>query len=166
MKTPLQLETEAPEGWFSQYDIQVLLDAINKVPKHGLYLEIGVHKGRSLWVAKQIADPSVEIWGIDVVDDPKIPGTNFIQADSQTYKWDREIDLLFIDADHSYPGCAADIAAYAPHVKPGGTILFHDCDDSGPGVEKAVKEFAAKNKLKVKIFKKFGHNTSIAGVVI
>jgi predicted O-methyltransferase YrrM len=38
----------------------------------------------------------------------------------------RTIDLLFIDADHSYEGVARDYEMYAPLVRPGGLIAFHD----------------------------------------
>lgn len=38
----------------------------------------------------------------------------------------RTIDLLFIDADHSYEGVARDYEMYAPLVGPGGLIAFHD----------------------------------------
>lgn len=37
-----------------------------------------------------------------------------------------KIDLLFIDGDHSIPGCTADFEQYAPKVAPGGLIAFHD----------------------------------------
>jgi predicted O-methyltransferase YrrM len=35
-------------------------------------------------------------------------------------------DFLFIDGDHSYEGVKADFDRYAPLVKPGGFIGFHD----------------------------------------
>lgn len=38
----------------------------------------------------------------------------------------RTVDLLFIDADHSYEAVKADYAAYAPLVRPGGCVVFHD----------------------------------------
>jgi predicted O-methyltransferase YrrM len=38
----------------------------------------------------------------------------------------RPVDLLFIDGDHSYDGVRADHRAYAPLVRPGGVIAFHD----------------------------------------
>lgn len=38
----------------------------------------------------------------------------------------RPIDLLFIDGDHSYAGVSADYSMYAPLVRPGGIIAFHD----------------------------------------
>jgi predicted O-methyltransferase YrrM len=38
----------------------------------------------------------------------------------------RPIDLLFIDADHSYAGVRTDYELYAPLVRPGGAICLHD----------------------------------------
>lgn len=35
-------------------------------------------------------------------------------------------DLIFIDGDHSYDGVKADYETYAPLVRPGGLIAFHD----------------------------------------
>lgn len=144
---PDQLEADAPEGWFSRYDIAVLAPDVAAIPENGLYLEVGVHKGRSLWVAKQVAKESVSVWGIDENLNPNIPDTYYIEGDSHTVRWTKQIDVLFIDADHSYEGCKADIAKYAPHVKEGGVILFHDCDETSPGVVRAVKEFVAAGKL-------------------
>ena len=39
---------------------------------------------------------------------------------------DASLDFVFIDADHSTPSVLADIAAWAPKVKPGGKVLGHD----------------------------------------
>lgn len=36
------------------------------------------------------------------------------------------LDVLFIDGDHTIPGVTHDYATYAPFVKPGGLIVFHD----------------------------------------
>jgi cephalosporin hydroxylase len=38
----------------------------------------------------------------------------------------RKLDLLFIDGDHTYEGVKADFEAYAPLVRSGGVIAFHD----------------------------------------
>ena len=38
----------------------------------------------------------------------------------------RPLDFLFIDGDHSYEGVARDFELYAPLVRPGGLIAFHD----------------------------------------
>lgn len=38
----------------------------------------------------------------------------------------RPIDFLFIDGDHRFPGVSRDYELYAPLVRPGGMIAFHD----------------------------------------
>ena len=48
------------------------------------------------------------------------------------------VDLVFIDGDHSYQGCSADIRAYHNKVNNGGIFSGHDIDF--PGVNRAVNE--------------------------
>jgi len=48
------------------------------------------------------------------------------------------MDLIFIDADHSYDAVKKDIIAYTPKLKKNGLLTGHDIDY--PGVNKAVKE--------------------------
>ena len=55
-------------------------------------------------------------------------------------RWPFKIDLVFIDADHAYEPCRADIAAWWPHIKPSGILCGHDFCDSFPGVIRAVQE--------------------------
>ena len=38
----------------------------------------------------------------------------------------RELDVLYLDGDHSYAGIRSDFELYSPLVKPGGFIVFHD----------------------------------------
>jgi predicted O-methyltransferase YrrM len=49
-------------------------------------------------------------------------------------------DLAFIDADHRYENCRADIRRWEPCVRQGGIVACHDYSDSFPGVVKAVNE--------------------------
>ncbi len=58
---------------------------------------------------------------------------------------DGSMDFVFLDADHSYEGVRADIAAWLPKVRKGGWIGGHDIDNPEPpfdftGVRKAVDE--------------------------
>jgi len=46
-------------------------------------------------------------------------------AEGRNWK-EGSIDLVFVDADHSYAGCKADIEAWLPHIKPGGLLIVHD----------------------------------------
>jgi hypothetical protein len=41
---------------------------------------------------------------------------------------DKSLDFVFIDADHSYEGCRADIENWLPKVRAGGFISGHDFD--------------------------------------
>lgn len=41
----------------------------------------------------------------------------------------KQIDLLYIDGDHSYEGVTKDFEMYSPLVKKGGIIAFHDIVD-------------------------------------
>jgi predicted O-methyltransferase YrrM len=38
----------------------------------------------------------------------------------------RQLDFLFIDGDHTYDGVTSDFELYAPLVRPGGVVAFHD----------------------------------------
>ncbi len=40
--------------------------------------------------------------------------------------WEREIDFLFIDADHAYQAVRRDWADWAPFVRRGGVVALHD----------------------------------------
>jgi predicted O-methyltransferase YrrM len=51
------------------------------------------------------------------------------------------LDFVFIDADHTYEGVKADIAAWRPKVKHGGWLMGHDANNPPfPGVTKALNE--------------------------
>lgn len=50
------------------------------------------------------------------------------------------IDLIFVDGDHSYAGCMADIEAWLPYVRKGGVMAFHDFGSRASGVTEAIFE--------------------------
>lgn len=55
--------------------------------------------------------------------------------------WERPIDLLFLDGDHSYDGLAKDLAKFLPLLQAGGVLVFHDYKEHGkPGVRRNVDE--------------------------
>jgi predicted O-methyltransferase YrrM len=64
-----------------------------------------------------------------------------------------QIDLLFIDGDHSYEGTKADFERWSPHVRDRGNLLFHDAIDTAsygnvyPGVQRAVAEVARRSSF-------------------
>lgn len=54
--------------------------------------------------------------------------------------FDKEIDFIFIDGDHSYEGVLADVEAWFPKLKSGGLVVFHDYGWA-EGVKKVVDDF-------------------------
>jgi predicted O-methyltransferase YrrM len=59
-----------------------------------------------------------------------------------------EIDLLFVDGDHSYDGCLQDIRVWLPRVKGGGMVAFHDYK-WWDGVRRAVDEEVRPRELSI-----------------
>ncbi|HLM86090.1 MAG TPA: class I SAM-dependent methyltransferase [Solirubrobacteraceae bacterium] len=48
-------------------------------------------------------------------------------------RWSGEVDLLFIDGDHSEAGCELDWASWHRFVAVGGRVVFHDARADQPG---------------------------------
>lgn len=148
-----ELDLKANLGAFSTYDMETLVPAVQAIKPSGVYVEIGVDRGKSLSVARMVSDPTVEVYGVDLIDPPikEVEGAVFIQGDSATIAstWTKTVDVIFIDGNHSYEGCKADIDAWLPHMAKNGVMLFHDCDANGPGVERAVKELGEQVKKTV-----------------
>ncbi|MDE3797601.1 class I SAM-dependent methyltransferase [Sinorhizobium meliloti] len=65
------------------------------------------------------------------------------------------LDLVFIDADHSYEGVKADIAAWLPKIRTGGWIGGHDYRNPDPrfrfGVDRAVDEWSASTGRQIEM---------------
>jgi hypothetical protein len=57
---------------------------------------------------------------VTIHDMPSLEATKLIK--------DKSLDICFIDADHRYVPCKADILAYIPKVKDGGILSGHDLD--------------------------------------
>lgn len=57
------------------------------------------------------------------------------------------IDLLFIDADHSYEGVVADLQHWYPKLKSGGFLLCDDYEEKWPGVIQAIQTFGLQGRL-------------------
>ena len=69
-----------------------------------------------------------------------------------------QIDFIFIDGDHSYEACKADIAAWTPFVKRGGVIAFHDFGSRADGVTRAIFETIKEQR--------FAEIVGVAGTII
>jgi predicted O-methyltransferase YrrM len=116
-------------------------------------VEIGTYHGGTLWLWCRLAEPDALIVSIDLPGGEFGGGYDAAQAQSiQSYARSnqellliqadshlpqtrdeltavlggRSIDFLFIDADHTYEGVKQDYEMYAPLVRRGGVVAFHD----------------------------------------
>jgi len=107
-------------------------------------LEIGTAHGGTYWTWCRLATPTAHLVSIDLPGNdewssrvrsyPRPTQTQtLIRADSHDPQTVRSVDglrasvdLLFLDGDHSYEGVRSDFENYAPLVRPGGLIAFHD----------------------------------------
>lgn len=60
-----------------------------------------------------------------------------------------ELDLVYVDADHSYEGVKRDIEAWYSKLIFGGVMAFHDFENSAYGVKQAVTEFCRSRRLQI-----------------
>ena len=80
--------------------------------------------------------------------------------------WDKKIDLIFIDGDHSYEGVKADWDLFLPHLTEFGVVVFHDTlwdlrpdgihDRADMGVPRFVDELRAAGYPVITIDQNFG----------
>lgn len=147
--------------WLNEWDIRNIYEEVSKL-KEGIYLEIGVAHGASLAVASLAAGDNVKVYGIDILDwqdrEEKIrkflehfgkqPKHEFIEGESQLlarYWKNGEIDVLYIDGDHTYEGVLRDLASWLLWVKKDGVVMLDDYNDI-TGVRKAVNEILFEHK--------------------
>jgi cephalosporin hydroxylase len=123
------------------------------------YVEIGCYAGGSACLMLQ--RPNTRVISIDLgtpIDENVVltnvnklnklnNSYNYIKGNSQTHEMVsrfkeliNEIDILFIDGDHSYQGVVNDFLLYEGLVKVGGYVVFDDYNDSqhSPEVKTAV----------------------------
>ncbi len=124
-------------------------------------VEIGRFHGGSTFLLA-CANREVPIWSIDLEpqDDERLQrhltdnrlGENvgLIVGDSHHDDFEQigDYDLLFIDGDHSYNGCLADLNAFFPRLAPGGHVVLHDCYAESH-VQRAALDFVAATEVTV-----------------
>lgn len=127
----IAFSTKASQDKFELWQLLVILDhfPIARI------LEIGVHRGGMIESFRQ-AYPHATIVGVDndysslaFKDFIAIGGDSHdpqIRDDAAACFGRHAVDFLFIDGDHSYDGAIKDFEMYAPMVKSGGIIGFHD----------------------------------------
>jgi predicted O-methyltransferase YrrM len=124
-------------------------------------VEIGRMNGGSAFLMA-CANPAVPIHSIDISppNDDRLRGlmassrvggkVNLITADSRGFDVASlgAYDLLFIDGDHSYNGCLADLKRYVGGLTPGGHVVLHDYYH-GCAVMDAVLDFCDQTAIQL-----------------
>lgn len=143
------------DPWEGEY-----LYAVARRAKCGI-LEIGRFNGGSTFLLA-CANTTVPIYSIDIkpqddgllqslFDEHKVGGNvHLIVGDSGRFGYRQrttafDLDLLFVDGDHSYQGCSADLATWHGNVRKGGHIVFHDAYLGSYGVQDAILDFLASH---------------------
>ena len=168
-----------PQGFFTPEDIDAYRGLYKSLPKNAVTVELGVWFGRSLCVAGEIARPKgIRIYGVDIWEfPPKGPrDPQYLTAFSHVLAnirkfgllgtvallpmtsdmaaaWfeDESLDMVFIDADHSYEAVKRDIQTWEKKLKPGGILSGHDYwPGSWPEVRQAVNECCPRVKTSPK----------------
>lgn len=149
MKRPDRLTVTQTIPWEGKdYRGSFLLDLIQK-NNFKTIAEVGIKFGRTtFFLLDNVLDLTIYAVDLDIskfynndiktkYNDRLIPiqGYSYAVADQIP---DRSLDLVFIDADHSYESVKKDIVAYTPKLKQHGLLTGHDIDY--PGVNKAVNE--------------------------
>lgn len=117
----------------------------------GNILEIGVRGGASTSaLLAGVEAHGGHLWSVDVnyckvFDHPQwtcMQANSITEAEKIKAIIPYELDVLFVDGDHSREGCLSDLNNYGPRAK---LILIHDClcPDTFPGVRQAAEEYAA-----------------------
>jgi predicted O-methyltransferase YrrM len=146
------------EGWMSDEELKWLETRASMCTR---VVEVGSHMGRStraLVTGCKGRVYSVDRWDSDLAFDAFcINMHDALDSNLLLFKGNSTevaslmagslFDAVFIDADHSYEGVAADLHAWEPKVRKGGILCGHDYDPYWPGVIKAVNErFASSVK--------------------
>ena len=143
------------------------IDKINEYER-----EIGVEIGvRDAYSGNEVINRTTikKLYGIDIsysgngkrLEEETEGRYTFIQGKSPDMSDmfnDDSLDFVFVDGDHSYEGCKADIEAWWPKLKKGGIMSGDDYGhtynpaEGKYGVVEAVEEFAKENNLKCTVF--------------
>jgi predicted O-methyltransferase YrrM len=93
-----------------------------------LYVELGLYKGETI---NRVAKHAKRSIGVDLISGFSDKNFEFFQMSTDDYleilkKENLKIDMLFIDADHSYEQSLKDFDGYFEFVNDDGFIFMHD----------------------------------------
>ena len=140
-------------GYLFPAELPALKELAQSLPDNPTVINIGAGGGTS-GLAFMESRPDLTLYTIDTVDESSpfgcLEGERVVMASAGFGKelgkrWHQihgdskeagatwkhgPVDLVFVDGEHSYEGCKADVEAWLPHIKDGGIIAVHDYDKS------------------------------------
>ena len=151
-KSEIPAEFVRQDPWEAEYLFMIAARA-----KLGI-LETGRYNGGSA-LMMSCANPDVPIYSIDLApqndallrdlfEKLQVGGNvRLIEGDTQRSKYPEigAFDVLFIDGDHSYEGCTADLENWYDDLVPGGHVLLHDSYHGSPVMDSCV-DFIARRR--------------------
>jgi hypothetical protein len=138
-------------------DIQLHLPRLRREAR-GTVLELGVRGGNStVALLAGLEERGGTLWSVDI--DPASAAVfaghaqwRFILADSRDESAvvgagvPDELDVLFVDTDHTYEQVRDELAIWGDKVVDGGLILFHDTD-TFPAIRPAISEWCGRRRV-------------------
>lgn len=157
--------------YFGAFQVRSELESLGKIlaersPLRAL--EIGTARGGTLFFLTRLANPKATIISLDLPGGRFGGGyssrrrwfyqrfarrqqkLHLLQGDSHSAEMlervkcviaGQPLDYLFIDGDHRYEGVKSDFERYAPMVRKGGLIAFHDIAEGSPDLVGGVPQF-------------------------
>jgi Methyltransferase domain len=149
-----------PRTMHSDEDARVLLNAARSARRA---VEIGVYEGASALALCEALEPGAELhlidpfgrapdalpggWGASEWATRRAVGAaarrrgaeaprirwHIARSHEVAARWAGEVDLVFIDGDHSEAGCELDWSSWHGFVGLGGRVVFHDARAGTPG---------------------------------
>ena len=118
-------------------------------------LETGTNIGDSsrVWL-EGLKKTGGELWTVDVAEYDNswadgISNIHFLKSSSLEIEWNKPIDLLYLDSDHTYGHVTRELVKFGPHVREGGAILLNDTchHECGWEVTQALRHFMLASGL-------------------
>lgn len=137
-------------------DSEMHVKYLSSLPDIPLILDFGTGWGK-LVISIALACPQADIYTFDPGTpyqdyEPKVrenlishlgKDLHFEINDSYKHQWNQPLDVLSIDASHTYEDTYHEVSKYYPFVKSGGLILMHDYVVDHVGVKQAVDSYLA-----------------------
>jgi len=152
-------------GIYCQQNSDEFASCIATILNSGLsinnYLEIGAAAGGTAYLVNHFLRPTKTI----IVDDGKhirawmrktiLAGINYENIQGLSYEQPTldaaskfaPYDLIFVDADHSYPSVRADVTLYLPMLASGGYMIMHDSIYFKNDVGRVVDELKSDSRV-------------------